>query len=128
MYQVVARCPVCEGQMEVTRLQCRNCGSELSGHFSLGRFAALRPEQWQFVEVFLKQRGSLKAVGEELKMSYPTVINRLNEILTALGLPTDEANVPEQPSLSPERRREILNDLAAKKISADEAARMLRTA
>jgi hypothetical protein len=114
--------------MEVTRLQCRNCGSELSGHFSLGRFAALRSEQWQFVEVFLKQRGSLKAVGEELKMSYPTVINRLNEILTALGLPTDEANVPEQPSLSPERRREILNDLAAKKISADEAARMLRTA
>lgn len=126
MHQVMARCPVCESQMEVTKLHCRSCGSELSGHFSLGRFASLRPEHWQFIELFLKQRGSLKAVGEDLKISYPTVVNRLNDVLNALGLPTDDGGAQEQTPVSRERRKEILNALSSGKIGADEAARLLR--
>jgi hypothetical protein len=124
MPEVLGRCPVCGGEMRVTRLRCHNCDSELSGSFTLGKLLALRPEQIRFVEVFVKNEGKIKDVETELGISYPTVRGRLREVIRALGYePGEEA--PQQP-LSPERRREILDALAQKRIGAVEAERLLR--
>jgi hypothetical protein len=94
----------------------------------LGPLERLKQDQIQFVEAFIRCRGSLKDVGAELNMSYPTVNNRLNDILIALGyanrvkIPSDEGNS----TLTGERKREILTQLRDGKISATEAERMLR--
>lgn len=46
----------------------------------------LNPEQWGFVELFLKCRGNLREMERELGVSYPTVRARLEQILQDLGL------------------------------------------
>jgi hypothetical protein len=114
-------CPVCGGEMRVARMLCRQCGASLEGDFQLGEFLKLSPEQMHFVDVFLKCRGKIKDVEEELGMSYPTVVARLNEIIEALGY---EA-APAEEELA-ELRREILDELAEGKIAASEAAARLR--
>ena len=125
MPEVLGRCPVCGGELRVTRLRCANCDSELSGNFTLSRLCALKAEQIRFVEVFVKNEGKIKDVEAELGISYPTVRSRLREVIRALGYEVGEEPPPAAPS--PERRREILDLLAQKQITADEALRQLRT-
>ena len=125
MYQVLGSCPVCGGELEVARLHCSTCDTGIEGNFSLGRIYRLSRDQAQFVEVFLKNRGSLKDVGTELDMSYPTVVSRLNETLIALGY-RERVKPAEDAPPAPDQRRDILDRLARGEISADEAARQLK--
>ena len=56
MYPVFGKCPVCGEGMIVTRLECRSCGTDVGGQFTVGRLARLDSEQVQFVEMFIKNR------------------------------------------------------------------------
>jgi len=125
MYPVMGRCPVCEHTLEVTRLYCRHCDTALEGHFSLGRFYELSPEQLHFVETFVRCQGKLNRVQEELRLSYPTVRNRLHDVIRALGYEVDEE---EETSVTAEMRQEVLASLASGEITAEDAARRLRGA
>jgi len=124
VYPVPGRCPVCDDSMVITRLVCPNCDVAVEGRFTLGRLALLTPEQLEFVEVFLRCDGKIKRVEEDLGISYPTVRNRLNEIITAMGYEAPGTESPEE--LTPERRRQVLDDLAAGRISSEEAVELLR--
>ena len=127
---VIGRCPVCGDELMVTRLQCQQCDTALEGRFRLGRFQRLSAEQLAFLEVFVKNRGIIKDVEAELGISYPTVRARLDETLRAMGFPaaTDDAPRPRQAQAQArEERRQILEDLRQKRITADEAARRLAT-
>ena len=129
MHPVIGRCPVCSDELSVTRLHCPTCGTTVEGTFSLGRMQRLNQAQLQFIEAFIRCRGSMKDVGSELNMSYPTVNNRLNDVLIAMGY-ADRVKVPEEAApaagVSSERKREILTDLKNGKISAADAERLLR--
>jgi hypothetical protein len=85
-YHTPSNCPVCSQTLDVTRLRCRNCASEITGQFALCRFCLLDNKQLQFVETFLRCRGSIKEVEKILGISYPTVRNMLESALSALGL------------------------------------------
>ncbi len=121
MHVVVGRCPVCEGEMEVVRLHCRSCDSALEGRFALGKFQSLSKEQLQFAELFIKNRGNIKDMERELGISYPTVRGRLEALIRALGY-----EVPEEPKVAPEGRKEILARLERSEITSEEAIRLLR--
>jgi hypothetical protein len=125
MHQVIGSCPICGSEMHVTRLHCPTCDTAVEGSFTLGGFYRLSREQMQFVDTFLKNRGSLKDVGAELGMSYPTVVNRLNDVLLAMGY-ADRVKPVDDTTASPDQRRDILERLARGEISADDAARQLR--
>src|SRR4030095_12528863 len=84
-HQVLTRCPVCSGDLHLVRLECHACGRARQGKSPLGRLARLTREQLQFVEVFIRCRGKIKDVEEELGISYPTVVARLNEVVQAMG-------------------------------------------
>jgi hypothetical protein len=120
-HQVLTRCPVCGDELQIVRLQCEACGSALEGHFTLGRLQRLTREQMQFVEVFIKRRGKIKDVEEELGVSYPTVVARLNEVVQAMGF-----EVRQEDTETATRRQQVLDDLAAGTITAAEAATRLR--
>jgi hypothetical protein len=107
-------------------LQCTQCGTGIDGHFALDRFSRLTPDLLAFLEVFIKNRGIIKDVEVELGISYPTVRARLDEVIRRLGfaVPTDTGL---RPSQAREERRAILEDLRAKRISADDAAKRLAT-
>lgn len=121
---VLGQCPVCAHPLNVTRLECRNCGTAVEGNFVLGRFARLKGEQLAFLDVFIKNRGIIKDVEAELGISYPTVRARLDEVLRALGYPASDADGL-RPSQAREERRQILEELREKRISADVAAQRL---
>ena len=50
----------------------------------MGDLAALNPSQQEFVKTFVCCQGSIKEVEKALKISYPTVKNRLQEIVKIL--------------------------------------------
>ena len=122
MYPVIGTCPICGENLTVTRLYCRSCDSTVEGHFALGRFYHLEPEQMAFVETFIRCEGKLTRVQEELGMSYPTVRSRLTEVIRALGYEVSET----KPEVSPEERRSILEQLASGEISSEEAVNLLQ--
>ena len=121
-WQVLGSCPVCGDGLSITRLDCPTCHTALEGHFTLGKFYHLSPEQLRFVETFIRCEGKINRVEEELGISYPTVRSRLLEVIQALGHEIRaEAKQP-----SPERRKEILDQLSQGTIGSQEAARLLR--
>ncbi len=122
MAHMPAKCPVCSQALESVRLQCPACATSVEGHFELCRFCRLEPEHLVFLELFLKSRGNIKDVERELGLSYPTVRNRLDTALAALGF----APEPEVVEEGGKRRREILDALDAGTIGAEEAVRQLR--
>jgi hypothetical protein len=49
--------------------------------FDMPRLAKLSTEEQDFILQFIKVSGSLKEMAKLLKLSYPTVRNRLDEII-----------------------------------------------
>jgi hypothetical protein len=140
-HDVISTCPVCEHELSVTRLHCRECGTTLEGEFTVGRFGRLNREQLALLESFLRSRGNLRDMERELGLSYPTVRGRVEALVRALGLgggidagadPLDgRAAVPDQGAVLPEdahapERRRVLERLARREINADEASAILR--
>jgi len=77
-------CPSCHSQLKVKCLKCENCETEVSGLFDMPVLARLSFEDQQFIQRFVINSGSLKEMSSELKLSYPTVRNMLNEIITKI--------------------------------------------
>lgn len=125
VYQPLAKCPVCKNNLNVTRMQCPHCETVIEGQFSLASnpFSPLTPEQLQFVVTFVSCEGRLNRMEEELKLSYPTLRSRLNEIVRALGFEPGKDESSYRPS--PEERRQILEDLDQGKIDSVEAQKRL---
>jgi hypothetical protein len=121
MYPVPTECPICHDDLLVTHLTCRNCGTGLEGRFAMGRLFQLSPEQIHFVEVFIRCEGKINRVQDDLGLSYPTVRSRLDEVIRALGY-----EVGEQEESGDVQRQEVLERLARKEISSEEAFRILQ--
>ncbi len=119
----LTRCPVCQGELTVTRLTCSTCDIAIEGHFRLGRFSQLSAEQLDFVELFVRCEGKITRMESELGLSYPTIRNRLHEVIRALGY---EPGKEESATVSDEERRRILEELDAGAITAEEALKALR--
>jgi hypothetical protein len=122
MNQLLGQCPVCGDLLEVTRLHCRACDTAIEGHFHTGRLSQLTPDQVAFVEIFLKNEGKINRVGEELGVSYPTVRSRLREVIGALGY-----QIEEEPTVSDEEPRQLLDELAKGNLSSEEVLKRLKT-
>jgi hypothetical protein len=138
-HDAIATCPICSGELAVTRLHCRACGTTLEGDFTVGRFARLSREQFALLESFLRSRGNLKEMERELGISYPTVRARVDALLRALGLGDDEPAADEldagaEPAADPAgaavdaaaARRVVLERLARREIDPATAAAELR--
>jgi hypothetical protein len=121
MNPVPTACPVCNENLTVRKLQCRNCDTSIEGHFELGRLGSLDPEQLFFVETFIRCEGKLNRVEKELGLSYPTLRARLTEVIRAMGY----AVGAEPELISDEERHRILDDLAVGKITSQDAMRLL---
>jgi hypothetical protein len=138
-HDAIATCPICSGELAVTRLHCRACGTTLEGDFNVGRFARLSREQFALLESFLRSRGNLKEMERELGISYPTVRARVDTLLRALGLGDDES-VADELDMGAEpagdgagdavdtaaARRAVLERLARREIDPATAAAELR--
>lgn len=138
-HDVISTCPVCAGELAVTRLHCRSCGTTLEGEFTVGRFGRLTREQLTLLESFLRSRGNLRDMERELGISYPTVRGRVEALVRALGFGpregSDEAAEDAAAATGDAAgtttraaaRQEILERLGRHEMTADEAAAAIRS-
>ena len=118
MHPIITRDPVSGNELIVTRLESPQSGIVIEGQFSLGWIGRLSREQLDFVELLVKNRGNIQRLAQDLDIAYNTARSRLDEIVTALG------GAPEGDGRAD--RRIVLDRLAAKEISVEEAMRLLR--
>jgi hypothetical protein len=118
MHPIITRDPVSGNELIVTRLECPQSGIVIEGQFSLGWIGRLSREQLDFVELLVKNRGNIQKLAQEYDIAYNTARSRLDEIVTALG------GAPEGDGRAD--RRMVLDRLAAKEISVEEAMHMLK--
>jgi len=118
MYPLITRDPVSGEELIVTRLECPASGVALEGRFSLGWIGRLTREQLDFVELLVKYRGNIQKLAAEMNIAYNTARSRLDDIVTALGgTPEYDGRVD---------RRAVLDKLAAKEISVEDAMKLLK--
>lgn len=84
MKRLPISCPSCGSKLAVKRLRCEECKTEIEGLYMLPPLAGLDPDDQEFILQFIKASGSLKEMATILKVSYPTVRNRLDEIIDKL--------------------------------------------
>lgn len=127
MNKLPSRCPICEQEIHVTALECAHCGTEIRGRFETGRFARLATSDLYFIELFVKNRGNAYRVAEEMEIPYSGVRARLTDIIRAMGYETEQES-HEDPPVSGERRKEILEQVADGTLSSDQAVQLLQSA
>jgi hypothetical protein len=117
--EAIAVCPVCNGHLTVSQLNCKTCNIDITGEFELSKFDYMSRDDLRFIEVFLKSQGNLKDVQSELGLSYPTVKKMLEGVIRRLGYDVKDEN----PAVN---ENEILNMVRNKEISVEDAAELFR--
>lgn len=74
-------CPSCEASLNVSQLTCTTCQTVVSGSYAMPFLLQLTAEEQDFVFRFVMTGGSLKELAAQLGNSYPTVRNRLDDII-----------------------------------------------
>lgn len=121
MRKILEQCPSCGGELEITRVNCTQCETIVSGRYQPCRFCKLPPESVHFLEAFVKSRGNVKEMERELGISYWTIRTRINELIAELGFEVEQ----EQEDEAKAQRRAILEKVDRGEISAGEAAELL---
>jgi len=128
-YPVISECPVCHHELTVAKLHCDHCHTGIEGEFTLSKFNYLDTEKLYFIEVFVKNRGNIKAVEKEMDLSYPTIKKMLDDVIVGLGYTPDSA--PAEEPTGDEKstgavRIEILDKLNSGELKIDEAMEILK--
>lgn len=118
-------CPICGEKVTITRFYCPACNSRVDGAFEIEKdpFAALSTDQFNFLLAFVRAEGRLNRLEEVLGMSYPTLKNRLNEVIRSLGY---EPEQEKRKGVTPAERMAILDELENGRITHEQALRYLQ--
>ena len=74
-------CPSCETPLVVSQLSCTACETIISGNYTLPFLLQLSSDDQAFVLEFFLTSGSLKKMAVKMEKSYPTVRNKLDDII-----------------------------------------------
>lgn len=77
-------CPSCNNPLKIVKMHCEECQTEVSGSFDFPAICRLEPKDQQFLYDFVLSSGSLKNMAQQMKLSYPTVRNMLDDIIEKL--------------------------------------------
>ncbi len=121
MRKILEECPGCGAPVMVTALHCTRCQVGVTGEFAPCDFCRLSDEQSTFLRLFVERRGNLSETEKALGISYPTVRNKLEEIIRLMQQPA-------APSPAPARsvRDGILRQVATGQLTAPEALARLK--
>lgn len=136
-HNIITVCPVCSHDLHVTHLSCDHCNTEIKGEFSFSKFNYLNTETLYFIEVFVKNRGNIKAVEKEMNISYPTVKKYLDEAISSLGYSVDDLEDTQSSKESSNsfkmneayiksKQQEILNKIKTGEIKVEEAIKIIK--
>ncbi len=124
-YQAPGKCPVCNHELQITKLSCTKCHTSIQGQFKSCEFCSLPKEELDFLKIFIKCRGNIKDVEREMGISYPTVKGKLNSLIEALGFHVTETESKEAQKERQEEKAKIIDSLEKGEITAKEASELL---
>ncbi len=78
-------CPSCNSRLNVKKLVCPSCDTEVEGLYSMPLLAGLNEQEQDFVLSFIKNSGSLKEMANIMNRSYPSVRNYLDELIAKIS-------------------------------------------
>ena len=116
MPRLPSQCPSCASPLTVSQLCCTRCDIRLEGDFQLPALAQLPEDDLLFVQEFVMASGSLKAMAQIRNLSYPTLRNRLDDIIAKLRAVPDAET----------RRKGILDALASGALTVQDAVNQLK--
>jgi hypothetical protein len=90
---------------------------QLEGKFELPQLLRLGREDLEFVTAFVQSSGSVKEMCRLHGQSYPTIRNRLNDIIERLSRDGHDLE---------RKRREVLDEVAQGILSVKDAAKKLK--
>lgn len=131
-HPVLTTCPVCKHELNVVKLHCEHCDTVVTGTFTLSKFNYLETEKLYFIEIFIKNRGNIKAIEKELNISYPTVKKMLDEVIVGLGYSADydeEEDIKEKENkkdLKNQIKQTILEQIEKGQMTVNEALEALK--
>ena len=130
MNKRLKQCPVCNSQLKIKEYYCENCDTTIKGNFEIGDFALLTPAQQEFAKTFICCSGNIKEVEKQLKISYPTVKNRLAEVQNALCadrmIRKTDSETSNQNIKKSKNSESLLDDLADGKLTVTEVLSKLK--
>ena len=116
MEKRLKKCPVCNISLEIREFYCPECDITLRGRFVPSELANLSLPQQEFVKIFLISQGNIKEVEKQLNISYPTVKNRLNEIVSLFSGQVSVGN----------KISDLLNDVDKGSLTAEQAIKIIQ--
>lgn len=100
--------------MKISELRCPNCDLSIKKEIPICEFCRLSEEDYEFLIIFLRSRGRITEMERLLGLSYPSIKQKIDNLLTRLKLtPLEEFADP-------------IDALAQGKISVDEAVVLLK--
>lgn len=79
--KIPGKCPSCENTLLVTELKCSDCDTRVNGKYSMPLFNYLQPDEQAFILDFFKESGKLNTMAKQHKVSYPTLRNKLDDLI-----------------------------------------------
>jgi len=64
--KLVAHCPFCSGQLDISRLSCSHCNTQIDSVLPIPPFFRLPPDLQEYVMIFLRCQGKIRDVEKEL--------------------------------------------------------------
>ncbi len=126
---VISICPICSHELHVSKLECSHCDTIIEGSFTLSKFNYLEIDKLYFIEMFIKNRGNIKAIEKELNISYPTVKKMLDDVIVRLGYKidsNDEQYIKQDKEQNIFDRAHILEQIEKGKMSVKEAVSIFK--
>lgn len=77
-------CPSCQNKLNVKKLFCNSCNTEVDGNYEMPAIMSLTGEDHEFILNFILSSGSLKEMAKLMDRSYPLVRNKLDDIINKL--------------------------------------------
>jgi len=111
----LSACPICKHELKIKELHCERCNVSFQGSFEHSWLASFSDSQLEFIKLFLLVQGNLKDMQNQLGISYPTVKNRLAEIIGVIT----------RHKTNPDKVHDILSDLEEGFVTVDEAIAMI---
>ena len=81
MKRIPSSCPACGEPLRIGRLKCAACETAVEGDFAFPALMQLPPAEQEFELRFVLCSGSLKEMAREMGLSYPTVRNKLDDVI-----------------------------------------------
>jgi len=113
-------CPSCGGNLNIIELQCDSCSTIIKGEYLIPKLIKLQEEEMNFLMTFLSTRGNIKEIEKDLKISYPTVKTKLDNLLISLG-------IKNRVESTTDFKKSILDSIEKGEMKVDEAVKIFKS-